>query len=871
MSVPAAAAPLAASLPDKTVAVTSSLPEKTLPVATASQDRTVSITGSQVQATPVTVVGAPSTYTQSVSQTSHSKKSSTLPQPVPSSSSGPTLSDLSRPAATAAASAAPVLSVSTSSSQLLDTGQAVSSQSVNVSVYSSIKTLPSSVSKAVSNSSHAATKTVTAGTPVSVKPSVTVVRSTATTTSVKTVAAASSVKTLTATTSVKSLSPAATSKTVAVAVSKPVTVTSSVRTVPKPVLSESPLLQQLKRPVDQETAAAAAAAGPKRPRTEPPAPTRVTAANTGPKTLALLKAQSAQNVRQKVVTGVTTPTTSLNLPRILQRAPQPQPGQTRTLAQIKAQTAEKRHMQQQAHGTRTLAQIKAQTQAARQTRTLAQIKAQNKARLAAQHTGVSNQNATTTVVVTSSGVTVMDGLQTTREATHMVFPQSTAQEVQRNAPSTQAVKHQQTANTTAGQSKTSSMISMLPQSSKSPSPSNSVLLQQESPVRTPSRAATPVVVSSHSGQTYVVQLPDPQPSPTTSEPPVKLVIKQSPQNLHHVQPANSMPVHNTSVAQATTYIIADTKNGGMAGGHQGQSSCSNVHQPPHSHHKPPAHTTSTTSSSTPTKTGSLTKKFIRVTSPNGPSHFLLSTSDGDSGGGESDSSDGTVLSRPASADVSTSEGSAAAPVHTTRFTPPRASSAPPAVTENKKVIKAILITKAKGTNNYVITTPKSPPPSVKENGADGAASSKRPSSLHSVASLSSHTLTQVLRGEVTSSGLVSSKHLVNSSHEQVMANNQMTSPVQTVQAVPGPLVATSAITSQAALVDNAAIAEQGETPTQSGPATGQLREKCGKSGSGPSNCACSLNAMVMCMKCGAFCHDDCIGPSKLCVTCLITA
>ena len=37
------------------------------------------------------------------------------------------------------------------------------------------------------------------------------------------------------------------------------------------------------------------------------------------------------------------------------------------------------------------------------------------------------------------------------------------------------------------------------------------------------------------------------------------------------------------------------------------------------------------------------------------------------------------------------------------------------------------------------------------------------------------------------------------------------------------------------------------------------------------SCACSLKAMVMCKKCGAFCHDDCIGPSKLCVTCLMIA
>ncbi|XP_076317627.1 uncharacterized protein LOC143229332 isoform X3 [Tachypleus tridentatus] len=38
---------------------------------------------------------------------------------------------------------------------------------------------------------------------------------------------------------------------------------------------------------------------------------------------------------------------------------------------------------------------------------------------------------------------------------------------------------------------------------------------------------------------------------------------------------------------------------------------------------------------------------------------------------------------------------------------------------------------------------------------------------------------------------------------------------------------------------------------------------------GRGNCACNLKAMVMCQKCGAFCHDDCIGPSRLCVTCLI--
>ncbi|KAL1415431.1 hypothetical protein MTO96_006783 [Rhipicephalus appendiculatus] len=43
---------------------------------------------------------------------------------------------------------------------------------------------------------------------------------------------------------------------------------------------------------------------------------------------------------------------------------------------------------------------------------------------------------------------------------------------------------------------------------------------------------------------------------------------------------------------------------------------------------------------------------------------------------------------------------------------------------------------------------------------------------------------------------------------------------------------------------------------------------CGGSGEAGA-CACSLRPMAVCRKCGAFCHDGCIGPSHLCVTCLI--
>ncbi|XP_062700066.1 uncharacterized protein LOC109431460 [Aedes albopictus] len=47
------------------------------------------------------------------------------------------------------------------------------------------------------------------------------------------------------------------------------------------------------------------------------------------------------------------------------------------------------------------------------------------------------------------------------------------------------------------------------------------------------------------------------------------------------------------------------------------------------------------------------------------------------------------------------------------------------------------------------------------------------------------------------------------------------------------------------------------------------QQQHGTAGSTASSCSCSLNAMVICQQCGAFCHDDCIGASKLCVSCVI--
>ncbi|NXK97969.1 ASX protein, partial [Formicarius rufipectus] len=53
------------------------------------------------------------------------------------------------------------------------------------------------------------------------------------------------------------------------------------------------------------------------------------------------------------------------------------------------------------------------------------------------------------------------------------------------------------------------------------------------------------------------------------------------------------------------------------------------------------------------------------------------------------------------------------------------------------------------------------------------------------------------------------------------------------------------------------------------PLPGQTFSEEGGVEDSPSKCYCRLKAMIMCKGCGAFCHDDCIGPSKLCVSCLV--
>lgn len=51
--------------------------------------------------------------------------------------------------------------------------------------------------------------------------------------------------------------------------------------------------------------------------------------------------------------------------------------------------------------------------------------------------------------------------------------------------------------------------------------------------------------------------------------------------------------------------------------------------------------------------------------------------------------------------------------------------------------------------------------------------------------------------------------------------------------------------------------------------TGGVGAGGGVAGGQANPCACDAKAMIICKQCGQFCHNDCIGPSKVCVSCLI--
>lgn len=58
-------------------------------------------------------------------------------------------------------------------------------------------------------------------------------------------------------------------------------------------------------------------------------------------------------------------------------------------------------------------------------------------------------------------------------------------------------------------------------------------------------------------------------------------------------------------------------------------------------------------------------------------------------------------------------------------------------------------------------------------------------------------------------------------------------------------------------------------PANTGNSTDNTNDEAVEKASLSTDCDCQLKAMVMCQRCGAFCHDDCIGPTQLCFTCIV--
>lgn len=96
------------------------------------------------------------------------------------------------------------------------------------------------------------------------------------------------------------------------------------------------------------------------------------------------------------------------------------------------------------------------------------------------------------------------------------------------------------------------------------------------------------------------------------------------------------------------------------------------------------------------------------------------------------------------------------------------------------------------------------------------------------------------------------------------------SSAQTVTVIPAVTVdkQCNQVVSQSA-VENVIVLSPENSKSVTVQASNSVTLQVSKSETSQSNCACNLKGMKTCSKCGAFCHDDCIGPSRLCVTCLI--
>ncbi len=672
--------------------------------------------------------------------------------------------------------------------------------------------------------------------------------------------------------------------------------------------SSDSIMTQLKRPLEVQTDVPSSP--PKRPKPSPTSPTTnptiVRPPTSHTKTLAQIKAQNQAARLKKTQTLVAQPggQISPHLPRILQRSVG-QSGQTRTLAQIKAQTAEKRLQQQHGGQTRTLAQIKAQTQAAKMaqyghTRTLAQIKAQTKARVQAQHIqGLPHIPVIPTTTVVPSAVM-------SQQSTILQNPVRPSSKPPTPVPvdGVDMVRSQAIVQQAIEKSKVSNMISILQKDTvtmsvpttstvvsastivaqhrtvarpnivqtPSPGPSHTVVIKSE-PKPMPSQVPvvrTVVPGSSDNTLKFILAQPSSHPAAVVQQP-TQVVTQHIRTNNHatplvrHVQSPvrtvqmTTLPVQSTSsTSNTTTYIITDPKNSQTAGGPT-QSPSLSVHQPGASHNSKDS-SGGQTSQPQPTHPPHQPKiqkvKIVRVRSPNGPSHFLLSKTEGGYDAALS------AYNRPASTGRLPDDGG--------KMTPPsRVPSAPPQMAQRKKIYKAIVISEPN-------SSATSPVMSIK----------KEPSQLSSTCIPSASAASAEEIKPFSAVGKVEVKEKPESSGAEMDSNTPTA-----VMALPSGAITTASVTSKSincvsspvcaaggltkstlsGILNNANIQLGGPSVSA---AISRLQQPSQSASSHipllPSSCACSLKAMVMCKKCGTFCHDDCIGPSKLCVACLIT-
>ncbi len=644
--------------------------------------------------------------------------------------------------------------------------------------------------------------------------------------------------------------------------SKPTeTVTASGKPIATPPYSpvRSDVTAALKRQIEINTNMQASP--PKRIKVSPPTSPKQP---PGTRTLAQIKMQTQAARLKRAEASGTASASVAHLPRILQRSPTG--GQTRTLAQIKAQTAERRLQQQQQGGqTRTLAQIKAQTQARMQvqqqgqTRTAAQIKAQTKAiregqavrqqilqqRLAQQGKsplsptgpGVSPKSKTSP----SSNIDMEKSRAICQQALEKSKQSNMISLLHKGSPVSLGNTNVSMANSVSHQA-THSPVHITGGHTYALSPHNQP--QTSPPVSTAKKSPQSVKVEGNQTNTLKYMLSQ-SGSVSKTATTTTTAVRQEPVTQVVQLPA----VASSAESQGqTTYIITAPKNS-MAAGGQAPSPCSSpVHQPaPHpkrSSSRPddnPA-SKSPVSQTYPhysiTQTTSTTIKLVQVRKM--PSSF---------GSTGSHKELIKALNRPAS--VGTVDNKAGSVTEKKALAPPRALSAPPE--DNIKQETVEVKEERPEDNVWDELETKEVKPKIE----DLKANSRAVSSCSSSETTSSMARKNALLAKALESPAVGAS-------QQVGLNG---SRADGVAAGIG-LLANNGTALQLA----ASSAASGSMSVLQQPMMTQASTE-GSGAGQPSlsmSCACSLKAMVMCSKCKAFCHDDCIGPSKLCVSCLVT-